>query len=43
MGIANDLSVDSNLEIEDLLEVPIFKETIVSEVRERGNPKDSFM
>ena len=48
MSIANDLIFDTHLEIDDLLEVPIFKETIISKVREQGHPsletfKDLFM
>lgn len=47
MNIANDLSFD-DLEIDDLFEVPMFKETIVSKVRERAHHsletfKDFFM
>lgn len=37
MGIANDLLFDNNLEIDDFLEVPIFKETIISTVKEQGH------
>ena len=49
MGIANDLPFDNHLEIDDFLEVPIFKETlaIISTVREQGDSleviKDLFM
>ena len=48
MGIANDLFFDNHLEIDDFLEVPIFKETIISAVRVQGHHsletvKDLFM
>jgi hypothetical protein len=48
MNITNDLVFDNHLEIDDLLEVPIFKETIISTVREQGHHsletfKDLFM
>ena len=36
MGIANDLLFDNHLEIDDFLEVPIFKETITSTAKEQG-------
>lgn len=45
MNIVNDL-FDNDLEIDDLLEVPIFKETVISTFREQGHPfeiKDLFM
>ena len=35
MNIANDLFFDNHLEIDDFLDVPIFKETIISTVREQ--------
>lgn len=50
MGIANTLFFDKHLEIDDFLEVPIFRETlaVVSMVREQGHHsfetfKDLFM
>ena len=48
MGIANDLFFDNHLEIDDFLEVPIFKETLISTAREQGphsleSLKDLFM
>ena len=42
MGIANDLVFDNHLEIDDLLEVPIFKETVISTVREKGHDSLTF-
>jgi hypothetical protein len=48
MGIANDLFSDNHLDIDDFLELPIFKETVISTVREQGHSslqtiKDLFM
>jgi len=48
MNIVHDLPFDPHLEIDDLLEVPIFKETVVSKIREQGRHpleifKDLFM
>ncbi|KAF8817475.1 hypothetical protein BYT27DRAFT_7199003 [Phlegmacium glaucopus] len=48
MSVVNDLPLDAHLDIDDLLEVPIFKETVVSEVKEQGHHsletfKDLFM
>jgi hypothetical protein len=42
MGIANELFFDNHLEIDDFLEVPIFKETIISTVREQGHSPEIF-
>ena len=42
MGIANDLFFDNHLEIDEFLEVPIFKETIISKVKEQSNPLELF-
>jgi hypothetical protein len=42
MGIANDLIFDNHLEIDDFLEVPIFKETIISTVTEQGHSLETF-
>lgn len=37
MDIANNLFFDIHLEIDELLEVPIFKETVISKAREQGH------
>ena len=42
MGIANDFFFDDLLEIDDFLEVPIFKETIISTVKEQGHFLETF-
>ena len=47
MSIANDFFFYNHIEIDDFLEVPMFKETVFSTVREQGHSleifKDLFM